>query len=193
VVTLRRWPYCPNKNVLSERLNCPYDSSGCRNSGGKLFHSRDAAAANVRHWDSKFDVMAEHGQMMIFLTQGVEYITKIFATFPVFQWRLLDITKFGIMIHQGQVLTIHGWLNLPSQKWDAQSPIFPVCDIYVLHPDWQDFYKMQGDCWLAGSWWVVPTPTPIYGECCDAVDYHDMHCNDGFLVLCCAMFWKVML
>jgi len=47
VVTLRRWPYCPNKNVLSERLNCPYDSSGCRNSGGKLFHSRDATAANV--------------------------------------------------------------------------------------------------------------------------------------------------
>ena len=46
MVTLRQWPYCPNKNVLSERLNCPYDSSGCRNTGGKLFHSRDAAAAN---------------------------------------------------------------------------------------------------------------------------------------------------
>jgi len=40
VVTLRRWPYCPNKNVFSERLNCPYDSPGCRKSGGRPFQWR---------------------------------------------------------------------------------------------------------------------------------------------------------
>ena len=47
MVTLRRWPYCPNKNVFNERLNCPYDSPGCRKSGGRLFHSCGAGAANV--------------------------------------------------------------------------------------------------------------------------------------------------
>ena len=46
--TLRRpWSHCPNKNVFSDRLNWPYDSSDCLRSDGKLFHTLVPADVKV--------------------------------------------------------------------------------------------------------------------------------------------------
>jgi len=33
------WPHCPNKNVFSNRLNWPYDSSHSMSMGGRLFQT----------------------------------------------------------------------------------------------------------------------------------------------------------
>jgi len=41
------WPHCPNKNVYSNRLSWPYDSSHSLILGGRLFQTCGPAAAKV--------------------------------------------------------------------------------------------------------------------------------------------------
>jgi len=41
------WPHCPNKNVLSNRLNWPYDSPLSLRLGGKLFQTSGPVVAKV--------------------------------------------------------------------------------------------------------------------------------------------------
>jgi len=38
-------PSSPNVNVVSDRLNCPKEMSGCRSCSGRLFHSVGPAVA----------------------------------------------------------------------------------------------------------------------------------------------------
>lgn len=43
-------PHTPNDNVLSQRLNCPYDRLGSYNSGDRLCQICIAEVANVHVW-----------------------------------------------------------------------------------------------------------------------------------------------